>query len=91
MEWISLIYIIAINVIAFIVMGIDKHRAEKRKWRVPEKNLWLLAIIGGSIGSIIGMKTFRHKTKHRSFQFGMPVLLIGQMLLYIFLNTSILS
>ncbi|MFB1050873.1 DUF1294 domain-containing protein [Paraliobacillus sp. JSM ZJ581] len=86
MELIYLVYIIVVNGIAFIMMGIDKHRAEKRKWRVPEKKLWLLAIMGGSIGSMIGMKIFRHKTKHPAFQFGMPVILTIQVLLYILLK-----
>jgi uncharacterized membrane protein YsdA (DUF1294 family) len=69
-------------------MGIDKNKARKNKWRIPEKTLFLIAIIGGSIGSILGMQSFRHKTKHKSFTIGMPIILIIQilLLLYVFLN-----
>ncbi|CQR48090.1 hypothetical protein BN1058_02435 [Paraliobacillus sp. PM-2] len=86
MQWISLIYIIIVNSMSFVMMGIDKRRSKKRKWRIPEKKLWLVAIIGGSIGSIIGMRFFRHKTKHRTFIIGMPMLLILQIIFILFLN-----
>lgn len=71
-------YLIAINLIGFLVMGIDKRKAIKRAWRISEATLFLIAIVGGSIGSILGMKIFRHKTKHWYFVWGMPAILILQ-------------
>ena len=60
-------YFIGVNLIGFAMMGIDKYKAKKRAFRIPEATLFIVAIIGGSIGSILGMYTFRHKTRHRSF------------------------
>lgn len=74
-------YFAAINLIGFALMGIDKHKAKKRAFRIPEATLFIVAIIGGSIGSIIGMYAFRHKTKHFSFVYGMPFILILQIIL----------
>ena len=74
-----IIYIIAINVVAFIVFGIDKLRARQKKWRIPEATLLLLAIVGGSIGAWAGMLVWRHKTMHRKFKYGVPVILILQL------------
>lgn len=82
------IYIIAVNIISFIVMGIDKRRAQKRAWRIPESTLFVLAIIGGSIGSILGMHLFHHKTRHWYFLYGMPAILIVQILLVVALIFS---
>ena len=76
-----LLYLIGINLIAFFLMGIDKYKARKNRWRIPEKTLFLSAILGGSIGAILGMQIFRHKTKHASFVVGMPCILILQILL----------
>ena len=77
LEIISL-WLIAINLVGFIQMYVDKRRAQKNRWRIPEKQLFFVALIGGSIGSIFGMKMFRHKTKHKTFVFGMPAILILQ-------------
>lgn len=74
-------YLIIINVIAFFLMGMDKKKAQTGAWRIPEKTLFLSAILGGSIGAIAGMQLFRHKTKHKTFVIGMPVILIVQLLL----------
>ena len=74
-------YFIGINLIGFALMGIDKYKAKKRAFRIPEATLLIIAIIGGSIGSIIGMYAFRHKTRHRSFVYGMPFILILQIAL----------
>lgn len=74
-------YVVIINIIAFVAMAIDKRKAKKRAWRIPEATLFILAGIGGSIGAIAGMYTFRHKTKHRSFTLGMPAILIAQIIL----------
>ncbi len=69
------------NLAGFAVMGIDKRKAVKRLWRIPEYVLFVIAIIGGSIGSIIGMRVFHHKTRHWYFVFGMPLILILQIAL----------
>lgn len=84
-------YVLVINIIAFITMWADKQKAKKRAWRVPEATLFLLAIIGGSIGSIAGMYTFRHKTKHMNFVILMPVILGIQILLIVGLLLSPIS
>lgn len=73
-------YVLAINLFSFILMGIDKRRAKKQSWRIPEKTLWLTAVCGGSIGSITGMRTFRHKTKHKMFTVGMPIIFLLQII-----------
>jgi len=65
------------------MMGIDKSRARKRAWRIPEAHLFIVALIGGSLGSIVGMYTFRHKTRHWYFTIGMPVILVIQIALII--------
>lgn len=77
------IYLTIINLIGFSSMGIDKYKAIHHKWRIPENTLFIIAIIGGSIGSILGMQLFRHKTKHPRFVIGMPVILILQVLITI--------
>ena len=78
---ILLIYFLIINVIGFFLMGIDKLRAKKQVWRVPEKTLFLIALLGGSVGTNVGMYVFRHKTKHWYFVIGMPLILIAQVAL----------
>lgn len=83
-----LVYLIVINLISFAAMGVDKARARKRSWRIPESTLFVLAIIGGSVGSIVGMHLFRHKTLHWYFLYGMPAILIIQILIVIILATS---
>lgn len=74
-------YILGINVTAFIVYGIDKLKAKRGKWRIPESTLLLLAAIGGSIGAWLGMKVWHHKTMHKKFQYGVPLLLFLQLTL----------
>jgi len=76
-----LIYIIIMNVVGFFIMGIDKKKAEKHAWRIPEKTLFLVSLIGGSIGTLLGMYVFRHKTKHWYFVIGMPLILIIHIIL----------
>ncbi len=80
-----IIYLVSVNCISFIIMGVDKHKARKRAWRIPESTLFVLALIGGSI---IGMHLFRHKTRHWYFLYGMPAILIIQVLLVLLLVTS---
>ena len=78
-------YFIIMNLIGFALLGIDKYRAKKRSFRIPEATLFIVAIIGGSIGSIIGMYAFRHKTRHWYFVYGMPFILLLQIIFFIFL------
>ena len=73
------VYALVINLVLFAVMGIDKYKARNGLWRIPEKTLFGLALAGGSIGGILGMKVFRHKTRHNSFKFGFPAILIAQL------------
>ena len=68
-------YLIAVNVLAFSLMGIDTSKARRGAWRIPEKALFLSAVIGGSVGALLGMFAFRHKTKHLRFVLGLPCLL----------------
>ena len=75
------IYLILVNAVAFLLMLIDKQKAKKKKWRIPEATLIGSAAIGGSIGALAGMYTFRHKTKHPKFTVGIPVILILQLIL----------
>lgn len=82
---IVIIYLIVMNVVGFSSMGVDKKRARNNEWRIKEKTLFLIAIIGGSLGSVLGMKVFHHKTKHKAFVIGMPIILLLQILLLIFL------
>lgn len=80
MMWkITGIYLLIVNLTAFFLYGIDKKRAIKQKWRISEKTLILIAVIGGSVGAICGMQVFRHKTKHIKFKFGLPAILIVQL------------
>ena len=74
------IYFIIINFVSFILMYIDKRRAIKKEWRISEHTLILISLLGGSIGSLIGMYTFRHKTKHLKFKVGIPIILVIQLL-----------
>lgn len=78
-------YFLIINLMGIIIMGIDKKRAIEKKWRISEKNLLIIAVLGGSIGCIIGMNFFRHKTKHKKFTFGIPCILLVQILLLVFI------
>ena len=71
-------YLAAVNVIALILYGVDKRKAKTHKYRISEKKLIGIAVIGGSIGAILGMLIFRHKTKHWYFRFGLPLILILQ-------------
>jgi uncharacterized membrane protein YsdA (DUF1294 family) len=77
----ELYYLIAINIVTFIVYGIDKVKAMKGKWRISEATLLLLAIIGGSVGAWLGMKTWHHKTMHKKFKYGLPLILLAQIAL----------
>lgn len=78
-----IIYLVIINIFTFFIMWLDKRKAKKGKWRIPENTLLFFAVIGGSIGGIAGMYTFRHKTQKAKFVMGFPVVLICQILIII--------
>ena len=78
---IVLIYLVIINVVAFFMYGIDKWKAKRTKWRIPEATLLGMAVIGGSIGAWLGMKVWHHKTLHKKFRFGIPAIIIVQLLI----------
>ncbi|MFD1136714.1 DUF1294 domain-containing protein [Paenibacillus urinalis] len=82
MRTVIILWFVFINVVAYLVMSEDKRRAQKRRDRVPEKTLFLLAAIGGSLGILIAMYRKRHKTRHASFTIGVPVLLFVNAILY---------
>lgn len=78
-------YLICINIMTFLVYGIDKWKARNGKWRISEATLLLLAVIGGSIGAWAGMSVWHHKTLHKKFRYGVPLILIIQVALIIFM------
>ncbi len=82
------IYLVVVNLIGFSMMGIDKSRARRRAWRIPEAHLIIVALIGGSVGAILGMWLFRHKTRHWYFAYGLPVILVLQIAVVIALILS---
>lgn len=75
------VYLTLINVVAFLAFGIDKLKAKKGWWRIPEATLLTLAIVGGSLGALLGMKLWHHKTLHRKFCYGIPAIIVAQLLL----------
>lgn len=80
-------YLIIINFITFFLFGLDKRRAKKHKWRIQEKNLFIFCLLGGSLGGVVGMYIFRHKTLKKSFTIGVPFILIMQLLvIYLSIN-----
>ena len=85
MEIIIYTFIAILNVITFLIYAIDKWKAKKNRWRIPESILLLLAVLGGSIGALMGMKIWHHKTMHKKFKYGIPLIMILQigMLLYL--------
>ena len=80
-----LLYLFLVNAAGFLFMLADKHRARKKQWRIPEATLMGTAAMGGSIGALLGMYAFRHKTRHPKFYIGIPVLLVIQLCLAILL------
>lgn len=82
-----LLYLLIINAVGFLLMLVDKRKAQKKLWRIPESTLFTAAAFGGSIGCLAGMYTFRHKTKHITFTLGMPAILIAQIALVVWLIT----
>lgn len=84
-EQLILIYLVAINVVTFFMYGIDKWKAKRSKWRISEATLLGMAVIGGSIGAWLGMRVWHHKTMHKKFQLGIPLILIIQLAIVLWL------
>ena len=85
MIWLILIYTAVMSLIAFAAFGIDKYKAKTNRWRISEKTLFLLALLGGGVGAYLGMKVFHHKTRHKQFAIGLPLIMIVQLGLIAFL------
>ena len=87
-KWLLLLWLGLASLLLFGMMGADKKKAKRGQWRIPEKTLFLVAICGGAVGGTLGMYQFHHKTKHRSFQIGFPILAVLQLLLlgYLWMN-----
>ena len=82
-----LYYLIVINIVTFLVYGIDKWKAKQGSWRISEVSLLILAVIGGCIGALLGMKIWHHKTMHKKFKYGLPMILLVQIaLIYLILK-----
>ena len=82
-----LYYLIVINIVTFVVYGIDKLKAKQGSWRISEATLLIFAVIGGSIGALLGMKIWHHKTMHKKFKYGLPLILLAQIaLIYLICN-----
>ena len=80
-------FLLAINIATFLLYGIDKYKAKKNKWRISEATLLMMAVIGGSIGAWSGMRLWHHKTMHKKFKYGIPVIIIMQIALAVYLLT----
>ncbi len=78
--WLT-VYLVVMNLVTFTVYGVDKWKARRQRYRVPEKTLFLLAILGGSVGALVGMHLFHHKTRHWYFRYGIPLILLFQIVL----------
>ena len=82
-------FILAINIATFLLYGIDKYKAKKNQWRISEATLLTMAAIGGSIGAWVGMRIWHHKTMHKKFKYGIPIIIIMQVALAVYLLTNI--
>ena len=82
-------YLLAVNIVTFILYGIDKYKAKEGKWRISEATLLTMAAIGGSIGAWAGMRLWHHKTMHKKFKYGIPLIIIMQVALAVYLLTNI--
>ena len=80
-----IIYLLVINIVAFLAFGIDKYKAQKGMWRISESTLLTMAALGGSIGALLGMRVWRHKTLHNKFRIGIPVIIVLQIVAVIWL------
>ena len=85
---IILYYLLAVNIATFLLYGVDKYKAKKNKWRISEATLLTRAAIGGSIGAWAGMRLWHHKTKHKKFKYGIPVIIMMQIAFWVYLHTN---
>ena len=83
----SMYYLLAINIVSFFLYGIDKYKAKKGRWRISEATLLMMAVIGGSIGAWAGMRLWHHKTMHKKFKYGIPIIFILQVCLVVYLHS----
>ena len=86
---IILYYLLAVNIATFFLYGIDKYKAKKGRWRISEATLLMMAVIGGSIGAWAGMRLWHHKTMHKKFKYGIPIIIILQVTIAVYLQTNI--
>ena len=84
----TICYLLAINIATFFLYGIDKYKAKKGRWRISEATLLLIAVVGGSIGAWAGMRLWHHKTMHKKFKYGIPVIIILQVALAVYLHKN---
>lgn len=80
LKWLAL-WVLFWSILDYILMGVDKWKAKRERWRVPEKTFFLVALLGGSLGAILGMYAFHHKTRHWYFKWGLPAILLAQVAL----------
>ena len=85
---IILCYLLAVNIATFLLYGIDKYKAKKNRWRISEATLLTVAAIGGSIGAWAGMRVWHHKTMHKKFKYGIPIIIITQIVVFVYLHTT---
>ena len=85
----TICYLLAVNITTFLVYGIDKYKAKKERWRISEATLLMMAVIGGSIGAWSGMRLWHHKTMHKRFKYGIPIIIILQVTIAVYLQTNI--
>ena len=79
------LWLVFVNVLSLLLFGLDKYRARHKQWRIPESALFLVALVGGSLGAVIGMDLFRHKTRHRRFHRGLPILFFLHLILFLYI------
>ena len=79
-------YLLTMNVVSFAAFGIDKYKAKRGLWRISEATLLLLAVVGGSLGALLGMRIWHHKTKHAKFRYGLPLIILAQLGLIYYLH-----
>ncbi|MGI6485408.1 MAG: DUF1294 domain-containing protein [Tepidanaerobacteraceae bacterium] len=84
---IVIVIILLLNLVGFLLIGLDKYKSKRNKWRIKEITFFIFAALGGSVGVLAGMYFFRHKTKHPSFVFGLPLIIVLQLILIIYLSS----
>jgi uncharacterized membrane protein YsdA (DUF1294 family) len=82
-------YSLVMNIIGLFIMAIDKYKAKRHQWRIAEKTIWFVSLIGGAAGATVGMYLFHHKTRHHSFRYGLPLLAVMEILAYVWLFHSL--